>query len=83
MAGGGVGSFEYSAIDYMQVCFYKKAPVVISQKEQVIDLLLKFINYQRCCSIFFTKFPLGWAPTSLSTTCPPFTNNIAGIEVTP
>ena len=40
MAVGGMDSFEYSAIDYMQVCFYKKAPGVISQKEQAVNLLL-------------------------------------------
>jgi hypothetical protein len=36
-----------------------------------------------CCSIFLMKLPLGCAPTSLSTTCPPLMKRIAGMEVMP
>jgi hypothetical protein len=36
-----------------------------------------------CCSIFFTKFALGCAPTNLSTTSPFLINKMAGMEVMP
>jgi hypothetical protein len=36
-----------------------------------------------CVWIFFTKFPFGCTPTSLSTTSPFLMNKIAGIDVIP
>ena len=73
-----ISIFSLLTLKFKATLSYKKN--LRNQSEVFTKNLLR--NYFKA-SIFFTKFPFGCEPTSLSTTLPPFTNRIAGMLVMP